>query len=338
MVMKFFAAILLSLLVSACATKPEASSPPPPLTAVPKTDAGAALVQQAGEAVAAKRPAQALLLADKAIAYYESTYRKSDVLAYASRSAPESLLYAMQGYKEKTPAQVYGIEWSLAYFLKGFALVDLHRIPEARAAYDAAIKLSPRNSAYLSERAEADIAERNWQSALEIFQKALDATDLSPPERKTAETTRALRGMAFAQIELGNLDMAKALHERVLQLDPGNEKSLNELRYIQNQKTRYPDVLVPVQAEAVSVFTQANYLRVVIKQRQCDAMDGPLVVTTNARFEAARKGIAARYGESFFAANQATRIAIADAPCDRRALDLYQQKVQLMESFLQRQK
>lgn len=238
MVMKFFAATLVALLLSACATKPEVSSAPPPSTAIPKTDAGAALVQQAAAFIAAKQPAQALPLADKAIAYYESTYRKSDALAYAARSAPESLLYAIQGYNEKTPTQVYGIEWSLAYFLRGFALVDLHRIPEARAAYDAAIKLSPRNSAYLSERAETDIAERNWQSALEIFEKALDAAAISPPDRKTAETTRALRGMAFAQVELGNLDEAKALHERALQLDPGNRKSLNELRYIQNLKAR----------------------------------------------------------------------------------------------------
>lgn len=237
MVTKFFAVILLSLLLSACATKPEASSPPPS-AAGQKTDAGAALVQQATESVAAKKPAQALLLADKAIAYYESTYRKSGATAYSARSAAESLLYAMEGVKANTSVQVYDIEWSLAYFLRGFSLVDLHRIPEARIAFDAAIKLSPRNSAYLSERAETDIAERNWQGALETFQKALDAAEISPPERKTAETTRALRGMAYAQIELGNLDAAKALHERALQLDPGNEKSLNELRYIQNQKAR----------------------------------------------------------------------------------------------------
>jgi tetratricopeptide (TPR) repeat protein len=241
MVMKFFAAALLSLLVSACATQPETASPPnplPPLAAVPKADPGAALVRQAGEAVAAKKPAEALLLADKAIAYYEGTYRRNGVIAYAARSAPESLFYAVLGPKEKTSVHVYGIDWSLAYFLKGFALVDLHRIPEARAAYDAAIQLSPRNSAYLSERAETDIAERHWQSALEIFQRALDTAEISPPDRKTAETTRALRGMAFAQIELGNLDAAKALHERVLQLEPGNEKSLHELRYIQQQKAR----------------------------------------------------------------------------------------------------
>lgn len=329
--MKFFAAILLSLLLSACATKPNVPAPLPAAQAK-SPDAGTALIEQAAVFLAAKKPAQALPLADQAIAYYESTYRKSGVLVFSSRSLPESMLYAMEGAKAKMSAQVYGIEWGLAYFLKGFALVDLHRIPEAKAAYDAAIRLSPNNSKYLSERAEIDAVERNWQKALEAFQKALDAADLSPPQLKTAETTRALRGMAFAQIELGNPAAAKALHERVLQLDPKNEKSLNELRYIQNQKKATTDV------EALSVFTQANYLRVVVKQRQCDAMDGPLVAATDARFEAARKAIAARYGETYFPANQATRITAADGPCNQRALDLYQQKVQLMESFLARQK
>ncbi|KIQ34616.1 hypothetical protein RT97_07510 [Variovorax paradoxus] len=240
MVMKLFAAILLSLLVSACATQPEATSPPPSAAVGKTVDAGAPLVQQAAVLIAAKRPAQALPLADQAIAYYESTYRKSAPLVYSARWPVESMLYALEGHKANTNSRVYGIEWGLAYFLRGFALVDLHRLPEARAAFDDAIKLSPRNSKYLSERAEVDIAERNWRPALEGFQKALESADLSPPELKTAETTRALRGMAFAQIELGNLDTAQALHERALQLDPGNEKSLNELRYIQSRKARLP--------------------------------------------------------------------------------------------------
>ena len=238
MVMKFFAAILLSLLVSACATQPKTTSPPPSAAAGKTVDAGAPLVQQAGALIAAKKPAQALPVADQAIAYYESTYRKSATLVYSARWPTESMLYVLEGLNAKADSRVYGIEWGFAYFLKGFALVDLHRFPEARAAFDEAIKLSPRNSKYLSERAEVDIAERNWRPALEMFQKALEAAELSPPEVKTAETTRALRGMAFAQIELGNLDAAKALHERVLQLEPGNEKSLNELRYIQQQKAR----------------------------------------------------------------------------------------------------
>lgn len=329
--MKFFAAILLSLLLSACATKPNVPAAPPAAQAK-SVDAGTALVAQAAVFLNTKKPAQALPLADQAIAYYESTYRKSGVLVFSARSLPESMLYALEGAEAKMSAQVYGVEWGLAYFAKGFALVDLHRIPEAKVAYDAAIKLSPRNSKYLSERAQIDIVERNWQKALEAFQKALDAADLSPPQLKTAETTRALRGMAFAQVELGNLAAAKALHERVLQLDPKNEMSLNELRYIQNQKKAAGE------EEAMTVFTRANYFRVVVKQRRCDAMDGPLVAAANARFEAARKAIAARYGETYFPENQATRITISDAPCDQRALDLYQQSVQSMESFLARQK
>ena len=44
--------------------------------------------------------------------------------------------------------------------------------------------------------------------------------------------------MAFAQVELGNLDAAKALHERVLRIEPANPISLNELRYIRDLEAK----------------------------------------------------------------------------------------------------
>ncbi|KQU84770.1 hypothetical protein ASC78_09750 [Variovorax sp. Root318D1] len=199
-----------------------------------------ALVRRAAELVSSKKPTEALPLLDQAIAQYERAYRESGVLAYSARSAPETLLYALEGHKQNIRAQVYGVEWGLAYFLKGFALIDLGRIPEAKAAYEAAIKLSPRNSQYLSERGHIHALERDWLGSLQAFDEALRAVELTPPALNTREKTRALRGMAFAQVELGNLNAAKALHERVLQIDPANRMSVNELQYIKDQLAKRP--------------------------------------------------------------------------------------------------
>lgn len=237
MIVRLIAAMALSLVLSACATKPDTPSSSNVVAAQGDAEANR-WVEEAARLVVAHKPAQALPLAEKAIASYENAYRKEAGLVYSSRSPDESLLYALQGASAKTSTNVYGIHWGLAYFLKGYALVDLQRIAEARLAFDAAIALSPRNSKYLSERGEVEISQKNWAQALIIFQRALDAAEFSPPKLKTSETTRALRGMAYAQIELGNLDAAKSLHQRVLLLDPQNKISLNELEYIDKQQRR----------------------------------------------------------------------------------------------------
>lgn len=237
---KLTATLPLLILLWACASQPETHAGATGSTTVASAaeDANAPLVRQAAALIGAKKPAQALPFAQQAIAGYEKQFRQDTVLSYSARSLAETLWYASEGARTQTSARVHGPEWGQAYFLAGFALVDLHRIPEAKQAFDAAIRLSPRNSQYLSERAQIDAIEHHWQASLDRFKTALDAAQITPPESKTAETTRALRGMAFARLELGDFEAAEALHERVLELDPGNTVSKNELRYIQTQIQR----------------------------------------------------------------------------------------------------
>lgn len=98
--------------------------------------------------------------------------------------------------------------------------------------------LAPHNSHYLSERAEVYASQKDWATSLREFRAALAAAEVTPPELKNRELTRALRGMAFAQIELQNLDEAEALHRRVLQIDPNDAISLRELQYIRTLRAR----------------------------------------------------------------------------------------------------
>jgi tetratricopeptide (TPR) repeat protein len=192
------------------------------------------------ELTAAKEPAKVLPLADEPIGYYEKTCCKAGERVYSARWPVESLLYVMQTATAipDAPAKAYSEWWGMAYFLKGFALVDLQRLGQAKIAFDAATALAPGNSKYISERGNLEALQHNWPASLESFRLALEAVDMSPPELKTGEMTRALRGMAYAQIELKNLDEAEGLHQRVLQLDPTNVISLKELRYIRSQRAR----------------------------------------------------------------------------------------------------
>lgn len=238
---KLLMALLLATTLGACANKP-ASHVAPAAAGTTNSSSSAQvetanlrLLAQAAALVQAKKPAEALALAQSVVASFERLYRQDGVLSYSARSQIETLIYVLEGPKRSMSTVVHGPGWGLAYFMKGFALVDLQRLEEAKQAFDMAIELSPRNSKFLSERANIDVLERRWQASFDRFKEALDAAEMSPPDVKLSEFTRALRGMAFAQVELGDLKEAKALHERVLALDPDNAISKRELRFIEGR-------------------------------------------------------------------------------------------------------
>jgi tetratricopeptide (TPR) repeat protein len=242
---KLFAAFALTLLLAACATR-NAPTPPPASTAsakpqTPDSDAGMdRRLEQAGQLVQARKSAEALPVLDEVIAHFEKKYRNGAERAYSARSPAEGLLYLLEAGKAQPPigARVYAATWGQAYFLKGYALVELLRLDDAKAALTSAIDLAPHNSQYRSERGQVYAYQRDWRTSLQEFRAARDAAEFTPPELKNRELTRALRGMAFAEIELQNLDEAEAIHKRVLQIDPNDAISLRELRYIRTLRAR----------------------------------------------------------------------------------------------------
>ncbi len=68
--------------------------------------------------------------------------------------------------------------------------------------------------------------------------RAPRSAEVSPPEVKTRELTRALRGTAYVDVELGRLDDAEALYVRCLALDPNDAKAAGELRYVRAQQSK----------------------------------------------------------------------------------------------------
>ena len=239
---KFLLPSLLLLLAACTAPVPvpnDASATAGTSTVKKDPDADAKkLLQTATEHILAKEPAKALPLLDQTLAYYERTYRQTGSRAYSARFLVESLAYVADASQAKVDAKACSEEWGAAYYYKAYALIDLQRVVEAKIALDAAIGLAPRNARYLSERGHVDAMERNWPASLKTFQKAVEAAEFSPPAQKLQETTRALRGVAFAQVELKNLTAAEALHRRVLQLDPNDVVSKKELQYIQRLRGR----------------------------------------------------------------------------------------------------
>lgn len=71
---------------------------------------------------------------------------------------------------------------------------------------------------------------RRFEEALASYEKALELSQRFESSRSVRPT--ALRGAGFALIELGDLDRARAMFNESLELEPGNQLALGELRYI----------------------------------------------------------------------------------------------------------
>jgi Flp pilus assembly protein TadD len=193
-------------------------------------DAAAKLLQQG-------KPAEAIDGIDKVIAHFEALRKDKTNVAYCARSPAESLIYLAEAAKNNTATSVYGSAWCDAYFLRGYALIELGRNGEARAALERAVQLAPREAHYRSELAELYAREKNWNAALAAYDASAKVAEESvDKERKNAELGRALRGKGFVLVELGRLDEAEAMYRQCLALDPADKKAMNELRYVEQRR------------------------------------------------------------------------------------------------------
>lgn len=178
------------------------------------------------------KPQDALPIVDAIIALEERRSTVPQTIYYSARSLAEALVYAALADKQGRNSVVYNGDWATAYFLKGFALVDLERPDEAKAMFDRALELAPMNAHILAERAEWHKSRRDWASALADFEAAQSAAEFAPEDSKVDETGRALRGIAFVKVEQGEFDAAIAIIKQALKLNPADSKAREELDYI----------------------------------------------------------------------------------------------------------
>jgi tetratricopeptide (TPR) repeat protein len=178
---------------------------------------------------------------DPVIAYYEEIHRKASVRAYSSRSQTESLFYLLEAATSKqeprSDAAVYSANWGDAYYVKAYALIELKRLSEAKAALLAAVALAPRNAQYLGELGNLHLMERDWNAAKPVFDAAETAArEFSSKDVQTAELTRALRGQGFVLIETNQLDEAAKRYRTSLEIDANDTRAKNQLAYIEQRR------------------------------------------------------------------------------------------------------
>ncbi len=206
-----------------------------------KLNAEQVLVNEAEHLAAQGKPSEALQAIEKAMTGYEARYADLDKTIYSARTPSEALLYMLEAANANMDAIAVEFEYGYAWYLKGFVLIDLGRTDQALASLQKAVALSPSNSQFLSELGNLQKVAKDWPAALATFERAEDASGLSPDAIATKDLSRALRGQGFVLSELGRYDEAENIFKRCLELDPDDTMATNELIYIQQQRTGQVD-------------------------------------------------------------------------------------------------
>lgn len=239
------ARLLVPCVLALCLGSAFAQSAPPAqgATAVPAAPARAteatAELDEVSRLMRAGKMQEALVVADAVVQSYEDRYRKGKRQVFASRGPAEAQAYLMMvgrgpnPGKEAAEAGIYPSAWGDAYYLKGFILTELKRLPEAKKAIEAAVALAPHNAAYRAELGQLLLKDRNWDEAAREFKRAeTDAREFSPGTVRNRELARALRGQGFVLIEKKDLDGAEKLYNECVKLDANDRVAQAELRYI----------------------------------------------------------------------------------------------------------
>lgn len=232
----FFAGV--STLVPAApalAESPAASGPVVQAAAIAAIAPGADVAQARADLgrgfdlLGAGRQEQAVALFDRVIAALDHR-APGDGRARVCRSGRDGA-----GSSGQSPVLVDGAVCD-AYFGKGFALIDLGRGDLAEADLRRATEMAPDNAHFANEYAELYKSRRDWPEAYRLFARAWAVVDKAPRGPDAAVAARALRGMGFSEIGLGNYDRAEELFRQSLAFDPGSIAAKAELGHIARRK------------------------------------------------------------------------------------------------------
>lgn len=196
-------------------------------------DAVSAAVESAFQDILGGRPAQAIQKVEAVIASFEAMQVDNPHACAQTedQAATLALLDAPKGDRKLT---IVSMDYCAGYFIKGFALVDLHRKRDALPWLQRAHEHAPLHAHFTNELAEWYKADRQWQMAYDLFREASDSADNAEEASRNQYKARALRGMGFVRIETGDLNEAEALFSASLKLEPGSKAALNELEYIRS--------------------------------------------------------------------------------------------------------
>lgn len=186
-------------------------------------------------AIKAKNPGKAVELMRPVLADFEKRYAGEKRDIFCAVTPEQSSRYLADAAKANRPAVSIKPDWCRAQYVTGYALIDLDKLPEAQVAFERLVRFAPQNSRYLNELAYVFMKQKKWQASLDAYRRAEVAADLSP-DRTKEERCLALKGVGYNLVELGDLNAAEAAYRKCLNIDPTDDDSLRELKYIEEQR------------------------------------------------------------------------------------------------------
>jgi tetratricopeptide (TPR) repeat protein len=130
-------------------------------------------------------------------------------------------------------------DWCEAMLVKGYALNELKRSEEAARVLETLVKHAPNNAQHLVEHAYTVRVIGQVERALELYKRA-EGVASKLDDRQSAAHWRAvaLRGQGYAYTDLQRWDEAAKAYRKSFKYEPGNEIARNELRYIEQHRSR----------------------------------------------------------------------------------------------------
>lgn len=154
-------------------------------------------------------------------------------LAFSTRQQYEQYL---SEHGDGTPTEWLDVACAGALQQLAYIRVEQRRPKDAVEVLEEAIALAPLDPESFNEMGIALIQLRRPREALDFYERALALIDRDSVSASSRPV--ALRGIGFTLIELGELKKARATFEHVLEIQPNDPKSLNELAYIDAMEAR----------------------------------------------------------------------------------------------------
>lgn len=197
-----------------------------------------AQVDAAFNAIKAKDPQSALSRAQVVIDLYAKDFAQEKRRIYCSMNPTETLMYLAMAAKDKVDAIAVSKVYCSALFMKEYALFDLGRVPEARAALEEAIRLAPMHAHFYTELGQIHRLEKDWPKMLEACKQAEQFVGFAGQSDVADEKGRAMRCQGYALVELGKLEEAQTMYQRCVALNPNDQTAKEELEYIRKQRAK----------------------------------------------------------------------------------------------------
>lgn len=212
---------------------------PPPADKAPSLDQRMMpQIQAAAQAVRAHQPQVAIDTLASVLATYDADHARETRRIYCAMSAPEALLYMGMAAEDGVSAVAVPPGYCTALYLKGYALVDLGRVAEAKAIYERLLTLAPMYAQYQTEYGQLIRLEKDWPRMLAICTKAGDAAKIADPAIKPMQQGAALRCQGYALTELHRYDEAEQRYRDALAINPKDAVAQHELGYIAQQRAK----------------------------------------------------------------------------------------------------